>query len=317
MTAYVLRRVLLVVPTLLGVSLLAFALANLTPGDPAEALLRRTTDQPPTPEAVAETRRDLGLDRPLAVQYVSWLGNAMTGDLGISYDTRRPVTAEILDRVPRTLELAGPAALAALVVAVVLGVVSAVNRNRWPDHVLRVVSVAGASMPSFWLALLLIMLFSLKLSLLPVAGREAGARSLVLPVLTLALAPTAVLARFTRSAMLETLGDDYVRTARAKGVAGWRVVGRHALRNACIPLVTAFGTSLGHLVSGAVIVETIFLWPGVGRLAVDAILQRDYPMIQGFTLYAGVAFVAVNLVVDLSYGAFDPRVRLARSPATT
>ena len=316
MTAYLLRRILLVVPTLLGVSLLAFALANLTPGDPAEELLRRTTDHPPTPQAVAETREELGLDRPLAVQYVSWLRNAVVGDLGISYDTRRPVATEILHRVPRTLELAVPAALAALVVAVVLGVVAAVNRNRWPDQVLRVVSVAGASMPSFWLALLLIMVFALELSLLPVAGREAGVRSLVLPVLTLALAPTAVLARFTRSAMLETLGDDYVRTARAKGVGGWRVVGHQALRNACIPLVTAFGTSLGHLVSGAVIIETIFLWPGVGKLAVDAILQRDYPMIQGFTLYAGVAFVAINLVVDLSYGAFDPRVRLTGSAAT-
>ena len=313
MTAYLLRRILLVVPTLLGVSLLAFALANLTPGDPAEELLRRTTDHPPTPEAVAETRHELGLDRPLAVQYVSWVGDAATGDLGISYGSRRPVKDEILHRVPRTLELAVPAALVALMLALVLGVVSAVNRNRWPDHVVRVVSVAGASMPSFWLALLLIVLFSLRLSLLPVAGREAGIRSLVLPVLTLALAPTAVLARFTRSAMLETLGDDYVRTARAKGLAGWRVVGRHALRNACIPVATAFGTSLGHLVSGAVIVETIFLWPGIGKLAVDAILQRDYPMIQGFTLYAGVAFVAINLVVDLSYGAFDPRIRLART----
>ena len=313
MTAYLLRRVLLVVPTLLGVSLLAFALANLTPGDPAEELLRRSTGYQPTPEEIASTRQDLGLDRPIAVQYASWLADAARGDLGTAYGTRRPVTDEIVERIPRTLELAVPAALAALVLALALGMVSAVHRNRWPDQVVRVISVAGASMPSFWLALLLIVLFSLKLSVLPVAGREAGVRSLVLPVVALTLAPMAVLARFTRSAMLETLGDDYVRTARAKGLAGWRVVGRHALRNACIPLVTAFGTSLGHLVSGAVIVETIFLWPGVGKLAVDAILQRDYPMIQGFTLYAGLAFVLLNLLVDLSYGALDPRIRLTRA----
>lgn len=310
MRAYVVRRVLLLVPTLIGVSLLAFALANLTPGDPAAELLRRTTDHPPSPQAVAETRKELGLDRPLAIQYVSWLGDALTGDLGISYGTRRPVSAEIIRRIPRTLELAVPAAMAALLVALVLGVVSAVYRNRWPDQLIRMGSVVGASMPSFWLALLLIIFFSLKLSVLPVAGREAGMRSLVLPILTLALAPTAVLSRFTRSTMLETLEEDYVRTARAKGLTGWRVVGHHALRNACIPIVTAFGTSLGHLVSGAVIIETIFLWPGVGKLGVDAILQRDYPMIQGFTLYAGVAFVALNLLVDLSYGLFDPRIRL-------
>lgn len=315
MRAYALRRVLLLVPTLVGVSLLAFALANLTPGDPAVELVRRTTDQPPTPAEVAEAREELGLNRPLVVQYVSWVAEALSGDLGISYATRRPVRTEIIRRIPFTLELAVPAALVALLLALVLGVVSAVNRNRLTDQLVRVASVMGASMPSFWLALLLIILFSLKLSVLPVAGREQGARSLVLPIATLALAPTAVLSRFTRSTMLETLGDDYIRTARAKGVASWRVVGHHALRNACIPLVTAFGTSLGHLVSGAVIIETIFLWPGVGKLAVDAILQRDYPMIQGFTLYAGFAFVAINLVVDLSYGVIDPRIRLNRAKA--
>ncbi|HET7488148.1 MAG TPA: nickel ABC transporter permease [Acidimicrobiales bacterium] len=310
MPAYLLRRLLLVVPTLIGVSLLAFGLANLTPGDPAVELLRRTTDHQPSPSEVVETRHELGLDRPLVVQYVSWVRHAATGDLGISYDTRRPVAGEIARRVPNTLAIAIPAAVAALLFALVFGVASAFWRNRWPDHLIRVVSVMGASMPGFWLALLLIVLFSVRLSLLPVAGREAGLRSYVLPVVTLTLAPMAVLSRFTRSAMLQTLDDDYVRTARSKGLGGWRVVGHHALRNAAIPVVTAFGTSLGYLISGAVIVETIFLWPGVGKLAVDAILQRDYPMIEGFTLYAGVAFVVINLFVDLSYGAFDPRVRI-------
>lgn len=315
MPAYLLRRLALVVPTLLGLSLLAFGLANLTPGDPAVELLRRTTDHQPSPEEVVTTRHQLGLDRPLAVQYVSWLRHAATGDLGISYDSRRPVAGEIARRVPNTLAIAVPAALAALLLALVFGISSAVWRNRWPDHVIRVVSVMGASMPGFWLALLLIVVFSVHLGVLPVAGREAGLRSYVLPVVTLALAPTAVLSRFTRSAMLETLDDDFVRTARSKGLTGWRVVGHHALRNACIPVVTAFGTSLGYLVSGAVIVETIFIWPGVGKLAVDAILQRDYPMIEGFTLYAGVAFVLINLLVDLSYGVFDPRVRVTGAAA--
>lgn len=314
MKTYALRRMLLLVPTLLGVSLLAFALANLTPGDPAVELLRRTSDHPPSPEDVAETRKDLGLDRPLVVQYAAWMGHAATGDLGISYSTRRPVAAEIARRIPFTLELALPAAGLALVLALVFGTVSAVNRNRWPDQTLRVASVMGASMPSFWLALLLILLFSVQLGVLPVAGR-GGTAHLILPIATLALAPTAVLSRFTRSTMLETLDDDYIRTARSKGLAGWRVVGHHALRNAFIPLITAFGTSLGHLVSGAVIIETIFLWPGVGKLAVDAILQRDYPMIQGFTVYAGFAFVMINLLVDLSYGLIDPRIRLARGEA--
>lgn len=309
MRAYVLRRLLLVVPTLLGISLLAFALANLAPGDPAEEFLRRTTETPPTPSEVADVRRELGLDRPLPVQYLTWVRKAALGDLGISYSTRRPVVTELAHRIPFTLELAIPAALLALAVALPVGIASALRRNRLADQALRVGSLLGASVPSFWLALLLIVLFSVKLSLLPVAGRGRLA-SLVLPTIALAVTPAAVLARFTRSTMLETLGEDYVRAARAKGVSWRRVVWRHGLRNSLIPLVTAFGNSLGHLLAGAVVIEAIFVWPGVGRLALDAILQRDYPMIQGFVVYAGAAFVAINLLVDLSYGVIDPRIRL-------
>lgn len=309
MRAYVLRRLLLVVPTLLGISLLAFALANLAPGDPAEEFLRRTTETPPTPSQVADVRRELGLDRPLPVQYLTWVRQAALGDLGISYSTRRPVVTELARRIPFTLELAIPAALLALAVALPVGIASALRRNRLADQALRVGSLLGASVPSFWLALLLIVLFSVKLSLLPVAGRGRLA-SLVLPTIALAVTPAAVLARFTRSTMLETLGEDYVRAARAKGVSWRRVVWRHGLRNSLIPLVTAFGNSLGHLLAGAVVIEAIFVWPGVGRLALDAILQRDYPMIQGFVVYAGAAFVAINLLVDLSYGVIDPRIRL-------
>ncbi len=311
MIAYALRRALLLVPTLFGISLLAFALANLAPGDPAEEFLRRTLDRPPTPAEVAAEREELGLDRPLVVQYVSWLAGAARGDLGTSYSSRRPVADELAYRIPFTLELALPAALLALVVAVPVGVVAAVYRNRFTDQVLRVGALMGASIPSFWLGLMLISVFAVRLSLVPVAGR-GGFLSMVLPVVTLAVAPAAVLARFTRSTMLETLGEDYLRTAWAKGVRARAVIGRHALRNSLVPVVTAFGTSLGHLVGGAVIVEAIFLWPGIGRLTLDAIQQRDYPVIQGVVLYSGAAFVLLNLAVDLSYALIDPRVRLGR-----
>ncbi len=309
MRAYALRRLALLVPTLLGISLLAFALANLTPGDPAETYLRRVLDQQPTPAQVAEAREELGLNRPFAVQYLDWVGHAVRGDLGVSYSTRRPVAEEIGHRIPFTLELALPAALLALAIAVPVGLISAVYRNRLPDQVVRVCSLAGASVPSFWLALLLIDLFAVKFSLLPVAGRQ-GPTSTFLPIFALALTPAAVLARFARSAMLETLGEDYVRTARAKGLPGWLVVGRHALRNSLIPVITAFGTILGHLLVGAVVIESIFIWPGLGKLAIDAILQRDYPMIQGLVLYSGATFVALNLLIDLSYTLLDPRIRL-------
>ena len=309
MKAYALRRLALLIPTLLGISLLAFGLANLTPGDPAETYLRRVLDRQPTPAQVVATREELGLNRPFVVQYLDWVGHAVRGELGVSYSTRRPVVEEIGHRIPFTLELALPAAILALVISIPVGVISAVYRNRLPDQVVRVCSLAGASIPSFWLALLLIGLFAVKFSLVPVAGRQ-GPASVLLPVFALALTPAAVLARFTRSAMLETLGEDYVRTAKAKGLPGWLVVGRHALRNSLIPVITAFGTTLGHLLVGAVVIESIFIWPGLGKLAIDAILQRDYPMIQGLVLYSGAIFVVINLLIDLSYPLLDPRIRL-------
>lgn len=312
--SYVVRRILLVIPTLLAISLFAFALSNLARGDPAEEYARRVTDAQPTPALVAEIREELGLDRPFVVQYVDWVAHAARGDLGVSYATRRSVAAELADRVPPTLQLTALAGLLALALAVPTGILSAIHRNRFFDHVARVGSLAGASMPSFYLALLLIVLFAVKLGVVPVAGR-GDFSSLILPSVTLALGPAAVLARFTRSTMLEVLGDDYVRTARVKGASPGRVVGLHALRNALVPLVTAFGVSLGHLVAGAVIVESIFVWPGVGSLALDAIKQRDLPMIQGFVLYAGAAFAFLNLAVDLAYGAIDPRIARGR-PAT-
>ncbi len=309
MTRYLARRVALLVPTLIGISLLAFLLAKLAPGDPAQEFLRRTTDQVPTTAQVVQARHELGLDRPLAVQYLSWLGMATHGDLGISYSTRQPIATALPPRLLATLELAIPAALLATIAGVTVGVVSAMYRNRPIDQVLRVLALAGASVPSFWLALLLILLFAVQLSLVPVAGRDQPT-SFVLPVVALAVAPAAVLARFTRSTILQVLGEDYIRTARAKGLVERVVVERHALRNGLIPVVTASGTSLGHLMAGAVIVESIFAWPGVGKMALDAILERDYPVIQAFVLYTGVLFVLINLAVDISYALLDPRVRI-------
>lgn len=310
MPAYALRRVLLAVPTLLGVGLAAFVLAHLAPGDPARQQFERLNPGvPPSSEDIAELRRDLALDRPLPVQFGVWLGRAASGDLGTSYGSGRPVSDELSGRLPATLELTAAAALVALLIALPAGVFAAVRHNRPADHVLRVVSLAGASLPGFWLALLLVATFSVRLSWFPASGRT-GWGSLVLPTVALAFGPAAVLARITRSTLLEALGRDHLRTARAKGLSGAVVLTRHALRNALLPVVTAFGTVLGHLLAGAVVVETIFVWPGVGRLSLDAILERDYPLIQGFVLYAGAAFVAVNLLVDLSYGFIDPRVRL-------
>ncbi|TQM11111.1 ABC transporter permease [Pseudonocardia kunmingensis] len=311
MRRYVVSRVLLLVPTLFGIALLTFLLANLTPGDPAYSYYTRLNGRPPAEQELVQVRSELGLDRPVAVRFADFVGGAVTGDLGVSYSTRRPVTDELFRRIGFTVQLAIPAAVLALLVAVPAGVLCAVRRNRVVDQVVRVVSLVGASIPSFWLALVLISVFAVQLHLVPVAGRGSPA-GYMLPVLTLAMIPAATLTRFTRSAVLEVMGSDHVLAARAKGLRELRVVGNHALRNAMIPLVTAFSTSVAGLFAGAAVVETIFVWPGVGKLLVDAILERDHPTIQGTILYAGVAFAVINLVVDLTYAALDPRVSVGR-----
>ena len=317
MRRYVLRRLAVLVPTLLGMSFLVFSVASLTPGDPAEEYAQRVSDRPPTEEQLALARHELRLDRPFVVQYVSWVGHAVRGDLGKSFFTRRPVVDEILHRIPFTLQLAVPAALLSLLLAVVVGTVCAFYRNRLVDQVVRILSLAGASMPSFWLALILIILFSVRLHIFPVAGREAGLASVVLPVVALSLPSAAVLGRFIRSTLLEVLGEDYIRTARSKGVREVLVLRRHALRNSLVPVVTAFGTSLGHLLAGTVVIESIFAWPGLGTLTLDAIRHRDYPMLQAFILFSGLVVIAINLIVDVSYAAIDPRIRPGRLSAAS
>jgi peptide/nickel transport system permease protein len=310
--SYPLRRVLLLLPTVFGVSLLAFGVAHASPGDPAVERFRRVEGRSPTSEEAAAARRELHLDDPLLRQYGRWVDGAVHGDLGRSFTTGLGVSDELRRGLPATAELTLAASLLALLVAVPSGVFAAVHHNRLIDHVLRLGSLGLASMPSFWLALVLIDLVAVRLSLAPVAGRQ-GLGSLVLPAVAVAAAPAAVLARFTRAAVLETLGEDHVRTGRAKGLAETRVLFRHALRPSLAPLVTAFGSSLGALLVGSVIVETIFVWPGIGQLSITAIFNRDYPMIQGVVLYAGMTFAVVNLLVDLSYSLVDPRIRLGRA----
>lgn len=314
MRAYALRRLLLVVPTLIGVSLLTFLLVQLAPGDPAERYASGILARPATLAEIEQAREELGLNDPLPVRYVTWVGDLLQGDLGRSFSSRELVSTEVKRRVPFTIQLAIPAALLALVIAIPAGIICAVKRNRFVDQVVRIASLAGASIPSFWLALILIIIFAVRLHLVPVAGRGDW-RNFLLPVFALALPPAATLTRFIRSSVLEALSSDYVTTARAKGVRELLVVGRHALRNSLVTVVTAFGNSLGHMLAGAAVIETIFVWPGVGKLLVDSIGQRDYPMIQAFILYIGVVFVIVNLIVDLCYAWIDPRISFKKDPA--
>lgn len=310
MGRYLARRLLVTIPTLLALSLFIFTLVSLAPGDPAEDLARRRS---PTGEVSDEdllrVRHELGLDRSFVVQYGTWLGGALTGDLGESFSRRKPVADEIRDRLGATVELAGTAFVLVILMAVPLGVAAAVLHRHWSDHFMRFLALAFASIPGFFLAYLLIILFVTHLRLLPVAGRQ-GPESLVLPALALAVGPTAVISRLLRSSLLEVFGEDYIRTARAKGLGRLRVVVSHGLPNAAIPVVTYMGGLLAGLLEGVVIVEFIFAWPGLGRLTFEAISQRDYPLIQGVVVMAGVIYVVMNLLVDLSYRLLDPRIRL-------
>jgi peptide/nickel transport system permease protein len=314
MRAYLLRRLVYVVPVLLGVSLLAFGLSRLAPGDPARDVIVRTTGRQPTEREVIRERQRLGLDRPLPAQYASWLGDALRGDLGTSYSTGEPVSRAVVRTLPLTLELAVAALALALAVGIPLGVLAAARSWTWVDHVVRLVSLVGASVPAFWLGYLLILAFAVDLNVLPAFG-TGGLSHLVLPASTLALFDLAMLARLTRASLLEVLGEDYIRTAWAKGMRERQLLLRHALRAALIPLVTWSGLSFGYLLGYSVVVETVFAWPGLGYSAVLAIQGRDYPFIQAFVLLMGVVFVLLNLVVDVAYTWLDPRIRLARADA--
>ncbi len=335
MLSFVLKRLALVVPTFLGITLLAFALIRLIPGDPVEAL---SGERGMTEERYQRLIHEFGLDRPLPVQYGEYVWNAVHGDLGLSTITHEPVFAEFAARFPATLELSAAAMLLALVIGIPAGILAAVKRNTVWDYSVMGASLTGYSMPIFWWGLLLILTFSVWLGWTPVSGRIAIAydiaprtgfmlvdsllaadrgafRSalshLVLPAIALGTIPLAVIARMTRSSMLEVLREDYVRTARAKGAGPIRVVAVHALRNALVPVVTTIGLQVGTLLAGAILTETIFSWPGIGKWLVEAIHRRDYPAVQGGILLTATIVIGVNLLVDVLYGVINPRIRHA------
>ena len=304
MARYLLRRLVLTVPVLLGVATLVFALIHLVPGDPAQSMLGESA----SPKDIEALRTSLGLDQPLVTQYRAFLGGVARGRLGTSFRFGTPVTEEIRKRLPDTALLAVSAMVVAIVVAIPLGIVAAVFRGRFLDHAAMTLALAGISMPSFWLGPLLAILFAVRLGWLPVSGSGTAAH-LVLPAVTLGTALAAILARMTRSSVIEELRELYVMAARARGLSQARAVLRHAFRNSLIPVVTIIGLQFGAVLTGTIITETIFGWPGVGRLLIQAINTRDYPLVQGCILFISVTYVAMNLITDLTYGFLDPRIR--------
>ena len=295
---------MLTVPVLFGVATLVFSLIHLIPGDPAQAMLGETAPQ----ADVEELRRRLGLDRPLLEQYVAFLSGAVRGDLGTSLRTGEPVVSQVASRIPATAELAAAAMFVALLVALPLGIAAAVWRGTAIDRGATALALAGVSVPNFWLGPLLAIVFAIELGWLPVSGRGTPAH-LVLPAISLGAALAAILARMTRATLLEELREPYVQAARGRGASRTRAVLRHAFRNSLIPIVTLLGLQFGAVLTGAVITETIFAWPGIGRLLIQSIGFRDYPLVQGCILFIAVTYVAVNLVTDLVYGVLDPRIR--------
>lgn len=306
MAKFIVGRLLVLVPVLFAASIIVFLILNLAPGDPALAIAGSRA----TPEEVENVRQYFHLDDPLYVQYGAFVVRAIQGDFGQSLRTRRPVLEEIGDRLPASMQLAGASLLVAILIGVPAGVLSATRQYSVWDNVAMVIAVLGVSMPVFWLGLLLIVLFGVQLGWLPTGGNEDW-RGLILPAGTLGFSSAAIVARQTRSAMLEVLRQDYIRTAHAKGLPHRVILLNHALRNAAIPVVTVLGLQLGHLLGGAVITETVFAWPGLGRLVLESVGLRDIPVVQGGVLVLATVFVLVNLAVDVVYGYLDPRIQLA------
>lgn len=314
MFAFLIRRLLATIPTIILVTLTVFVVLRLTPGGPAVAML----GQQASPEAVAQLNHQLGLDQPLYLQYVTWLGNALHGDLGRSAFGNQPVSMLIVQRLTPTLELTVLAFIVALVIGISAGMLAAIRYNSRIDALSSLLAILGVSTPSFWLAILAVLVFSINLKWLPALGyvdptTDLGAnlKDMLLPSLTLGVILAAVITRMTRASMLDTLFQDYIRTARAKGLGQSIVLLRHALKNALIPIVTLLGLQLGGLLSGAVIIESIFSLPGNGQLLVTSIFNRDFPVVQGVVVVIAIVFIAVNLVVDVIYASLDPRIRLA------
>jgi peptide/nickel transport system permease protein len=311
MRKYVIKRILMVLPVLFGISVLVFLMARLIPGDVVAVMLGTNTD----PKTAAELRHFLGLDQPMWKQYLEWSWKLLRGDMGVSLRTGRSVAGEIVKQFPATVELATTGMVLSLLVAIPIGTISAVRRNTWLDYSGRIVAILGVATPDFWLGTMLILVFALWLRVLPAAGYAPllqaplqSIRYMILPAFSLGTALMAVVMRMTRSTMLEVVRQDYIRTARAKGVAERMIVYKHALRNALIPVVTVIGMQAGYILGGSVIIEQVFARPGIGRLALQAINQRDYPMVQGAVLFITLVFVTINLMVDVVYAYIDPRI---------
>jgi len=301
-------RLLQMLGTLIGVSFLTFCLTWLAPGDPVSMLLE-TADTVVSAELVEQTRHDLGLDQPFLVQYVNWAGGVLHGDMGMSYSAKKPVVDKLLEGFAGTLLLAVVTIIFVLIISLPLGIWSAVKRNKLPDYIVRGLSFIGVSMPSFWIGLLLLYFFGLKLRLFPIAQSEVTAAGIVLPALTLAIYMSSKYMRQVRTVILEELNHDYVVGARARGLSETTILWKHVLPNAILPLITLLGMSIGWLLGGVAVIEMVFSWPGIGNMAVRAISMRDYPLIEGFVLWIAIVYMVINLLVDMSYSWLDPRLK--------
>lgn len=306
MLQFIIKRTLMIIPVLLGVSIIVFGIIEMTPGDPVTLMLGERAPE----EQREQLRERLGLNQPAPVRYLRWVGGVVRLDLGRSIRSNRPVVAEIRARMGPTFELALIATAVAVIIGIPIGVISATRPNSVADHFFTLASFLGLAMPVFWQALVMILLFSFTLKWFPASGRGDGWQYYVLPAATLGTSAIASITRMTRSTLIEAMSQDYVRTARAKGVQRNSVIYRHALRNALIPVVTVIGLQFGGLLAGAVITETIFAWPGIGRLAVDSIRSKDFPVVQGVILVFALAYAVVNLLVDVLYAYLDPRLRV-------
>lgn len=304
MHKYILKRLLLLVPVLLGVSFLVFSIMSFTPGDPAQLILGESAPK----EAVLALREEMGLNDNFFVQYAHFVGNAVTGDFGRSYTSGREVFGEIFARFPNTLILAVVGVIIAVIIGIPVGIISATRQYSLLDSTSMILALLGVSMPNFWLGLMLILTFSVGLGVLPSGGFN-GIKSIILPAITLGTGAAAIITRMTRSSMLEVIRQDYIRTARAKGLGEKKVVNKHALKNALIPVITVVGLQFGYLLGGAVLTETVYSWPGVGRLMVEAIRQKDTPTVLAAVVFLAAAFSVVNLMVDILYAYVDPRIK--------
>ncbi|WP_456472507.1 nickel ABC transporter permease [Methanocaldococcus sp.] len=308
MKKYIIKRILQMIPTLIGASFISFSLLYLFPGDPAEFILQINMGIEPSPEEIENFRKEAGLDKPLIIQYLNWLYNVLHGDFGTSWSTGKPVLKEIMDRVPISAELFFPTLILSIISALLLGIISALYRDKLPDHISRIWSLIGISVPSFWLGLMLIWIFSVNLKLLPSYG-VGSIKHAILPILTWTISFMAIKTRFVRAVILDILNEDYILTARAKGLSESAIVIKHALRNALIPILTYFSMSLSHLIVGSIMVEVVFAWPGLGSLLVESVLKRDFPVVQALVFLSAVLFLVVNFIVDILYALIDPRIR--------